>query len=876
MKPKKLKMQGFGPYAKSVEIDFDSLNGGLFLITGDTGAGKTSIFDAISFALFGEVSGGKERKDVKTLRSQFSGGKDVTEVEFVFEYRGEEYAVKRNPEYERDSLRGAGKTTESPYAELSLPSGKQIFGVKPVTNEIEKILGVDRARFSQIVMIAQGDFRKILTEKSDDRSKLFRKLFGTEIYETFQNKLAEKFSQVSEEKKSAENNLRRCLQEITAEKESEFYEEAEECRDKIYDKERVENLLCNLEREDEAALAFLDVEIKASEKILQDLNTKIKSAEETNALIDKVEKLKKEQKELAEKKNDIEAEKKKYEAALKADKVKIEEDKFRTAEKKYEKTKADLKLTEISLENAEKKAAYAAEQFNKASEEYKEKDSLTAEISKLNLVLDDIKALNSLNDIAEKEEKRYMAAAEEEKRVTTEYNDIYRKYFDNIAGVIASELREGAPCPVCGSCNHPHIAEKSNEVSKESLDFAEERSTKAKKKLGDVAAALGVAKENLKGTKTRIKEKYPDINTEEASKALEKANKRIREAEIRAKKLEEAFDSANKELNNAVSLKDSLNGRKAELAKNEETELKEREELKAKYEMSVTDNGFASEEEYRAYLTDERTKSNIKERCEKYDKDVIRNREAVSANEKLAEGKEKVNVDELKILDREEDDKKKNSNKKRDCVKIRLERNSRVKANLEKIWSESDELEERYAMIDELSNTANGKTKGNRKTFEAYIQQYYFELIVEDANKRLQSMTNGRYVLVVKSAGGSQAKGGLDLEVFDNNTGKRRDVTTLSGGESFLASLSLALGMSDRIATQNGGIRMDTLFIDEGFGSLDKERLDKAVSVLAQLSDGNRTVGVISHVSELKERIDKKIVVKKLPDGSSTAKVEIG
>lgn len=877
MRPINLKIQAFGPYAGCAEIDFSRLGGGLFLITGDTGAGKTSIFDAISFALFGEVSGGKDHKSAKTLRSHFAKDDDETVVEYTFSYRNEIYSVKRSPEYERAKKRGGGTTKKSADAVLTMPGGGIICGVDTVSEKIREIIGVDRERFSRIAMIAQGDFRKILTEKSKDRSELFRKIFDTKVYERFQERIAEKYGALLSEKKRVEDKTRELLARIRTGSESELSEQAREFKDKVFDISGAIALLGVIENEDGASLEKLEEEVRRTEVCLKELHAKIKTADEVNAALDRFGVLKEEASELEAQKAETEEKRKISAAADRAGAVKSEEDRLIFACNKHSSTLYEFENTKKNLTIAEEALKKAASAFEKEKEREGEREAHEKKRTIIKELLPDIKALKEKSAAIKAREDEYRAAAREEIRAEGEYTSIRKSYFDNIAGVIAEELEEGKPCPVCGSKNHPCIAKVTDEnVSKSALDKAERAANAARKRTKDTAIALNAARTDYDEKVKRIESSNHEIDISNPKSALRSAENALAAEEAELKKLSDSFAAAESALKKAQSAIDVLSGKKNTLETNIADEETEISHLRERFAAEMVKNGFSDEKEYRDALLPEKEKRGIKKAIESYDRAVAANSASLKEYESITRGKEKSDTAFFREQERKAIESKDSLSEKRDTVKLRLEENKRTKNALSDIQSKSGALEKNYIMVKELSDTANGKLAGNKKTFEAYIQQYYFNMIVEAANLRLERMTSGRYVLETKTAGGTQGKGGLDLTVFDNNTGRSRDVSTLSGGESFLASLAMALGMSDMIGSQNGGIRLDTLFIDEGFGTLDSEHLDKAVSVLTALSDNDRMVGIISHVGELKEKIDKKIVVKKLPCGSSTAKVEIG
>lgn len=861
-------MSAFGPYAKTTEIDFSSLGGGIFLITGDTGSGKTSIFDAISFALFGEVSGGKERKGTKTLRSDFAAPTDKTIVEYSFLYRGEKYSVSRSPEYMRPKKSGGGETKETADAELTLPDGGVVTGCDAVSERVKEILGVDSDRFGRIAMIAQGDFRKILTEKSKERSELFRKIFATQIYERFQSSLTETLSDVESSRRAAQERIREILGSVNAGEDSALYERAKKLPENIYDLEGAKEVLELLNDEGEQKLKECEKEISAFDEKTEKLSLEIKAAEETNAAFLRAGNLKKEVGALELKIPLIEEDKRRADAAERALEVKRGEDSFTEARTKAARTKAELSETEAKL--GAKKAEYVSVEaaLAKSRLDALEKEKLDAEAANLAIIVPEVKRyLNTVKNI-EKYEVEYEKARVSEEEAAKKYLSVKQGYFDNIAGILARDLKEGEACPVCGSGHHEKLALiKGENVSKEAMDDAEKIWKEKDAAQKDAALRLSVERSAAEALKKGLSEKgceaqdaqWLEKRLSELKKMSQKIAERLLEAERREKETRTELDTLS---GKAEALKKALIEEENYCDKKNED-----------YRRAISENGFESEEQYKNALLDRRETEKIREKRESFYRALAETRAALSECERRIEGKEKADEISLKekydIISRARTEER----KKRDGIMTRLTSNRSLTKRLDREAGEAEHLEDSFIMIKTLSDTANGRVKGNRITFETYVQQYYFALIVDAANLRLDKMTGGRYILQNKTAGGTRAQGGLDLDVFDANTGKSRDVSTLSGGESFLASLALALGMSDLTGRMNGGIRLESLFIDEGFGTLDQNHLDKAISALTSLTDNDTMVGIISHVEELKERIDKKIVVKRLADSSSAAEV---
>lgn len=869
MKPLYLKMQAFGPFKDCTEVDFSRLNGGIFLITGDTGAGKTTIFDAISFALFGIVSGGKERKTAKTLRSDFADDDQKTFVEFRFSYHGEEYTVTRKPEYKKPKKKGQGTVTSPSDAVLIMPDGNDVSGTDPVTKKVEELLGVNHARFSQIAMIAQGDFRKILTEKSDKRAELFRKIFDTSIYEDFQNKIAEKLKAADNETKLAQARIK----ELTLSVMNDGNEEIEAIKGNEYEAERMLSLLEELHKEDIKKLNNAEKEIEEAEKRLKELHLKIRGANETNALLDRVEKLGEEVKLLAERKAEFDEKKSLLEKGERAREVKVILDKYESAVNKYKRTENAIKLNNEKQTDENKKLKEYEERYDLSLKKKEETEEKKKEIISLTSLLGDIEIYSSLLSQYTVKEKEYVARRDEYKKRSEEYNNLRIRYFDNLAGIVAKEVREGEPCPVCGSIEHPHIAAISGEdIKREDIEKAQADSDKAMQAMHEKAEALSKIKGECESAEKRLSEK--GLNPENGAEEYEKCKKALEamKSEVKENEAEEAL--AKKLFDSAKTSIATLEGQRKALDEALIAEKAEKEALHSELDFTIGEKGFDGEEDFRSHIAEEIVLKKMKSDIAAFEKLFSEKAAALSENQRNAEGKERIETGALLEAENKDNRTKLETNAERDRINLRLAANEGVHKNLVSELEKSEKAGRIYTSLRELSDTANGKISRNKITFEAYIQQYYFALIVERANARLSKMTGGRYILENKSGGATQGQGGLDLEVFDNNTGKLRDVSTLSGGEGFMASLSLALGLSDMIGERSGGIRLDTLFIDEGFGTLDENHLTKAVEILTNLSSFDRTVGIISHVNELKEKIDRKIIVTKTKNGFGTARVE--
>lgn len=874
MKPLKLKMRAFGPYADVAEIDFTKLNG-LFLITGDTGAGKSTIFDAISFALFGTVSGGKDRKSTKTLRSDFAKANVKTLVEYEFLYRGEVYKIERVPEYLREKKSGTGTTKETADASLFMPDGRVITGVDKVTEKVVEILGVDQGRFSQIAMIAQGDFRKILTEKSKDRAELFRKIFDTSLYEDFQKSLFNRLSNVESQRTICAKKISDLCLSAACDDESLYKGAVCEAKNSYYNAEKMIELLALLYKEDAEKINAAEIQIEECEEKLKALHLEIIRANEVNAAIKRVRDLQAEVKGLEDKKEEIEKIRDRLEKNDRAKSVKPIADKLNFVAKGYNQTV--LSINNKKQENLKKEALLksAEENLKKAEEKHRENEKLKAEVTVKKSLLPDMELLKKKSEAILKKEAEYENITLAARKSAEKFNALREGYYNNIAGVMGKELMPGMPCPVCGSLEHPHIAQLSGEdISREEMEKAEKDLNTLREKMSQSAQELG----QMRGEGETLKRKLTECGIEigDIDKSVENIKAFISQTEAKIAHNERETEQAEKAVNLLRNDTAALKGEIAALSAKKDEYEEEKDRLTLLLENTLKEKEFSKTEDFENALLDEKSEKAYKITVEQFEKAV--NEKTAALNEGMIniEGKSEIDTSRALAEENAVGEIKLGLSNMRDEIRLRMDTNSKAEKALKKEWAEMANIEKRYVLLKELSDTANGKIRGNKITFEAYVQQYYFGRIVENANLRLGKMTGGRYRLETKCLGGTLGQGGLDLEVFDLNTGKIRDVSTLSGGEGFMASLSMALGLSDMIQEKSGGIRLDALFVDEGFGSLDENHLSRAVEVLTNLSDNDRMVGIISHVSELKEKINKKIVVKRKTQGGSEIKIEIG
>ena len=920
MRPLKLTISAFGPYAGRMELDFELLgSSGLYLITGDTGAGKTTIFDAISFALFGEASGGNREPGM--LRSKYAEEKTPTEVELTFCYAGKIYTVTRNPEYMRPKGRGEGLTKQNADARLVYPDGRVVTKLKDVNAAVKEILGLDRDQFAQVAMIAQGDFLKLLLADTKERQKIFRNIFHTNLYVELQDRLSKQANAVKYQWEDVRKSIRQYVEAILCGEQSAYAQQTQQAKEALLTVEEVLILLDALIDEDQKSQKELEENLHSTEEELETvvammtmgesyLKTKAelgrKEAEENNAKL----LLQQRQEELEAQQNNrpvieqlskditaVELTLPEYDrleellnnlAAAEIQKRQSEQDRDSAQISK------DALSAELSLLKEERKTL---ENIGEQKEKWiREKQVQQQHLEELQELISAIQKFRTQQETWETHQKLYLTAAEKSDQLLMAYDRCNRAFLDEQAGIIAGQLEEGKPCPVCGALHHPKPASVAEAAP------TEEEVKKARK------AYEKAVRDTEKASAAAAREKGK-VSTQEES-LLKKMDKilslqDISEAETVARttvtKLLDSIISVNAEIQKlevSQSRRDCLDAlipRKEKLLISEEEKLTRAKEIFAtatasiqslRSQISVLQEKLPYESRSAAVskrdaLQRERTlmQNNMEKAQQNYSaaKDHLT---AVSANveqlkNQLAESNP-VNMDALTEKKRHYTEQKAESLKQQKMIHNRMTTNQSCGNSIRKKSAELSVLEEKQKWMRALSDTANGTVKGKERVMlETYIQTTYFDRIVARANVRLMKMTGGQYDLKRrKTAENMRSQSGLELDVIDHYNGTERSVKTLSGGESFKASLALALGLSDEVQMSTG-IQLDTLFVDEGFGSLDPESLNQAYNTLAGLTEGNRLVGIISHVTELKERIDRQIVVTKEKCGGSHANIVV-
>lgn len=1035
MKPIKLIISAFGPYANEVEIDFSQLGGkGLFLITGNTGAGKTTIFDAICFALYGKASGSNRTGEM--MRSQFAPSDVRTFVRLTFTHKNKEYTVERNPEYLRPKKRGTGTTTQPADASLILlSSDKPVTGMNEVSDYVKSILGLDCNQFKQIAMIAQGDFLKLLLAGSDERGDIFRKIFNTSVYQSFQDRLKQITKQKNEERNQTLFMLNKSVNDIVSD--DEFVDEWNTLKESCeYKSSEIIEFLTEFITVQQNKLTQLEQKkTQLQEQYLQ-AKKNLELAENNNRRIDDYNKAKNEfnslvamkskkneqaertafakllQKKLVPEFNEYDKMKAEYDLA-KSELKKKKEDigKCQQQYKEAEQAVARAKLQEPKKENCKEQAVKLSQQqesydkldalnneittltadvekrknqlntLNKSKDDYTVKVKKTTEYIEANINAptlleqvkaelsankkrkDDIQRLSKFSDDKNENRKKWRGLCkklEKQDNLCTntakDYENAESKFYMAQAGMLALKLEDGKRCPVCGSIVHPFPAQQEPDVlTKTELDklkvklekYRTERTNlssniealnsevnvindnindyclqlnieirdlpdipkmleqcnntevqlntkinqlentlallaKAKeqqKKAEDMLNAVTVQLQTAELKKSRFEvslaeksEQYSQLKSQLQYSSKAELLSKVKALKNEADKIEKEIETSKATLEDVVKELSSLEGENSQLAVKREQIHKKAVAQSEKIKAVMNELGLTSRKDYEQRKMIEFEIAESEKDLEKYNQDLAKAESRTELYEKELKGIEYADVAQLKANCDNVYNLSQKIEKSYITYHTIFKGNQTSAKSIEQSYKTLEKQTEVCIMFKNLSDTANGSLIGKEKiAFEQYIQGAYFQQIIAQANVRFSAMSAQRYELVHRTQSTNGRKAGLELDVIDHYTNSIRSVKSLSGGESFKASLSMALGLSDVIQQQAGGIQIDAMFVDEGFGSLDDESLNTAITVLNQLTDGNRLVGIISHVNELKASIDNKIIVKSSPFGSSVS-----
>lgn len=933
MKPLNLKLTAFGPYANIATIDFSKFGDkGMFLISGDTGAGKTTIFDAIVYALYG-VASGSLRNDSKSFRSDYTHSSVKTEVELTFECHDKIYRVNRKPSqtiYNKKTNKETNKQAEADLIIINDDKADVLASKdRDVTKKIEEIIGINAEQYKSVAMLAQGEFQKVITEKSDERKIILRNIFDTYKFNILQNYIKENKKKKLKEYEDIVAEMFREIKsiEVNDDKWSNILNNLKS--QKIPQVKETLEVLDNMSIEINTNLESLNATKDKIQADLTDISTNIeletKNEKDRKKLNEKIclrIELNNKLDEESTNKKEIDKNKEKIEQ-YKKDVIIIEKEIAELEELEDEKNKqVDLinyikeKEKELNNENEKKngienKIKDSEEELEKLKDINDVNSNITEKITKCNGKKEKYNNLiYDLNKLLENEKRieynknNFINVNNKYEKLKTEYEEISSAYLSSQAGILALELKVNEPCPVCGSKSHPAPSKIPDNmvcgvdlktITKLMLDDMKKNVEKIDIERGKISSDnAGLIKQNETYKESimsslsfleinvskidnmllmKLNEDFGKLNSELI--ALESQKNEV-EAKIESKKeFQNNISEYNKQL---VDIEESINNLKIDI-ESKKSQNKLRSETIEKTLNKFTYKDMQSAKEALNAKNNEINKFNT----EKMRLDEVLskiNQEIKSCDASIDELKN--NLKETKEVDVSEleTEKKEKENKinkiTEDIGNKKALQNSyqKIKRALEVKDDHFQKLNREITILSELSDCMSGELAGSKKIdLETYILSFYFDNMLRRANVRFMEISNGNFELVRRDVQNLR-DGGLELSVRDHSTGRTRAINTLSGGEQFMASISMALGLSDEIKSESHNFDISTIFIDEGFGSLSDEYRNKCLNILKKTTEG-KLVGLISHVDYLKNEIDKKILVKKDGDKGSIISIEI-
>lgn len=926
MKLMKLTISAWGPYPDLVTIDFTKFKDcGLFLITGATGAGKTTIFDAISFAFFGMVS--TIIRDKTMLRSDFAGAQE-TFVEMEFLQKNVLYKIKRSPRYERRKKRGDGFTSSPERAILWIAKREPITILQEVNQKLEEIVGVSYIQFKQIAMIAQGEFINLLLADSKERVQILRNLFHTDQYYQLQKKLTEKTLELERQIGQLEEQMKEAVACITTKKE----ELQQLCQWKEVN--NYEQIIVGLEQEVEQSKLKIKQMHKQQVWIEEEMNFMIHQLEKKknqesqmtslkqkqSKLLAKKEQVKEKQNQLKQKEPDYLKRKQELELLLEENRqlsiylpVIEEYEQLLETEEEIQKQQKNLQQ---QIEKEEQQKEQLIQQIEELKKQLEEGKTISLQIEKKRILLlqlqkqkeQFINLYKKEKQLAEEEnqliqlQQRFQEIKRMREEVKLLYEQAQQAYQEAAIGLAANYLKEGSPCPVCGSTIHPNRAIiLEGAPDEEELKRRKQEYQNIEEKYNQILEEASLAKGKAEQTRYECLECYKNMtdnmDTINRQKEIRQKEQKLLD-EIRKEEQEQQRLEQKQEQQQQIQIfyERQVQALEQQQTSLEELLLKEKEENKnfhmfsgrlEKVKETLThsilqekETSVTVKEQKRNNELQIKEKQNFLQEIEEQSQDLegqlqqitIQLQQYKSEILQLTQKMKETNCNTIqdiegqvkqKILEREE------LQQQKEKSMIEQHGNEKSLAILGEKIVLYRKLEQKYSILKDIEQVTKGNN--NQKVpLEYYVLSVYFEDILKAANQRLFVMTEGRYQLQkVEQVNDFRTKDFLELMVFDAYTGKKRFAKTLSGGESFSAALALALGLSDIVEEHVGGIELNMMFIDEGFGNLDRQALEQALKMLLSLTENNRMIGIISHVEELKEWIEKQIIVKKSNMGST-------
>ncbi len=934
MRPLKIEMSAFGSYAGYTAVDFSHLTGGLFLVTGDTGAGKTTLFDAIVYALYDQTSGGQ--RDGRMMRSQYAADDVTTFVSLTFLYRDRQYQITRKPEYERASKRrqADGRVTmtkEKASVELIMPDGSAFKGrKKEIDQKIVEIIGLDAGQFMQVAMIAQGDFMRLLHASSKDRKIIFSKIFRTSLYWRIQENLKNEAKKYYGQLEDVRKQYMYELSQVTAEPDSEEQAQLEELLDKNYPEAGlVDAVMAAICRKDQARYEGAETRRRELEVKIADVRTAWTAVQRVQTADALMQQLKTEYQQLQEQRKMAENERLSCRNLYDQEAEGLKEVMYRAAEwmslyDAYDHRAETLRKTEEMLgqmgakaEALKKEQASMAVQQEVYSQRLSEKGmrsenqlrlSHQAELGRERLaritsLLEQMEAKQQQEMVCRKALNEHEAADKNYWKLEQAYERLYRLFLEEQAGILAAELKEGLPCPVCGSAHHPAPAHFEGEApNQKSVDTAQKKADAAREqrqqRMAELQKQNGIYQEMIRNVQREGDILFADGWRDDPNAVrelkiqheneLKDLKTELKQAERQLKELDEIADKQaelDKKMQSFVKEAEQLTEKMQQLQQQQMSLKGETAAIKARLPYDTREEAatVSALSEKRLRLL-ERNAETAEQKCRELDGQLRHlDGRLQSAEEEYALALEAAAGQNGRHPEgltaegfREEMDAltKLKEEAEADCREIFAVqgRNQTARSHLQVSRGQYETLNEKYQIWQNMSRTANGSLSGNVKIdLETYVLRYYFMQIIEAANRRLVQMNGHQFLLQCTAMEnlGSQGEAGLNLDVYSVITGRVRDIRTLSGGESFMAALAMALGMADMIGRMSGAVQIDTMFVDEGFGSLDEASREQAIRILQQLAGEHRLIGIISHVSELRDRIECRLQVEKTTKGSN-------
>ena len=909
MRPTKLTITAFGPFADKQELDLNLLGDkGIYLITGDTGAGKTTLFDAITYALFGEPSG--DVRQVNMLRSDYADKDTPTKVVLEFTHKGQNYSISRMPAQLRRAKRGDKYVSGNAEVCLTLPDGTELTADKDVELTIKEIFGVDRGQFNQIAMIAQGKFQELLLADTNKRLEIFREIFKTQRFDDFEKRVQDENTRLNNEYATIKNSLTQYVAGIRCAEDSSLLPQLELSKKGQKSWEEVTVLLEDLLSEETEQEELAGRLVAEKETEISQLTTRIATAKNQKAAQEaiitaeaRIKELEPQEQELIKTAEQVRSANTVQITAKQQEIGKIEQtlpsyDQLATLKKQADASQTAIATQKEAIKNTEEELQEAQKSVQALQAEFKDLTDSSAAIERMKAEKKTLeerqKALKKLEDDKteyEKLAKNFAAAqdaykAEQDKATKAqEKAQTQRMLFNNEqAGLMAETLKEGEPCPVCGSTEHPHKAEKSEKAPTEAVvKAAEKAAAEAQKLANDKSAEANQCKGQVEtALKALLKQaetllQVNDLEQLAAQLPIEKKSieEKLKEKESGLRKEQQRQKRWN-DLQRLIPEKENklqadataLTDKKTTLA-TAQTQLEEQNKQIAELAPKLT---FADKEAAKKaqkalkneIATLQKAITTAEADLQKCKDELTRRHAEIKQSQELLKDAETLDIEvEEENLDKLKEEKKKLTDNQQ-AIKSMLDSNRETQKNFSKKLKEGSEVLERGTWLEILCKTVNGRLeKKPHIQLETFYQMGVFDRIIIRANSHLMRMSNGKYDLKRREtyAGGGQA--GLDLNVIDHYCGMERSVKSLSGGETFIAALSLALGFSEEIQATAGGIVLDTLYVDEGFGTLDEEALQQALKALNGLTEGNRLIGIISHVEELRKNLEKQVVVTK-------------